>query len=315
MNAGERSEHEPALLQETLDGLAPEPGGRYVDATFGRGGHSRAILKALGGRGRLQALDCDPQAVRAGRALEDEDPRFSIRHANFRRLEEVVEARGWQGRVGGILFDLGVSLPQLTDPGRGFSLRSDGPLDMRMNPETGRSASEWLNAASEAEIARVLLRYGEEPRARRIARAIRRRRPIRRCSELAALVAAVAGPGKPGVHPATRTFMALRIAVNEELAALQEALPQAIRCLRPGGRLCVISFHSLEDRIVKRHFRDASRLPPQLARLPGIPPASRPLLRTVGKLRRPSGGECERNPRARSARLRVAERLGDTQGP
>ena len=311
MNAGERPEHEPALLQETLDGLAPEPGGRYVDATFGRGGHSRAILQALGARGRLQALDWDPQAVRAGQALEREDPRFSIGHANFRRLDEVVEARGWQGRVAGVLLDLGVSLPQLTDPRRGFSLHSDGPLDMRMNPDAGPSAAEWLNGASEAEIARVLLRYGEEPRARRIAGAIRRRRPIRRCSELAGLVAAVTGARKPGAHPATRTFMALRIAVNEELAALEEALPQAVQCLRPGGRLCVISFHSLEDRIVKRHIRNASRLPPQLARLPGIPPQSRPLLRTVGKMRRPTSEECARNPRARSARLRVAERLGD----
>ena len=315
MNAGGRLEHEPALLEETLDGLAPQPDGRYVDVTFGRGGHSRAILQALGARGRLQALDCDPQAVRAGRALECEDPRFSIRHANFRRLDEAVEARGWAGRVGGILFDLGVSLPQLADPQRGFSLRSDGPLDMRMNPEAGRSASDWLNGASEAEIARILLRYGEEPQARRIARAIRRRRPIRRCFELADVVAAVTRPRKSGAHPATRTFMALRIAVNEELAALEEALPQAVRCLRPGGRLCVISFHSLEDRIVKRHIRNASRLPPQLARLPGVPPASRPLLRTVGKLRRPSSEECARNPRARSARLRVAERLRDANGP
>ena len=315
MSAGGAFEHEPALLEETLHGLALDPGGRYVDATYGRGGHSRAILAGLGARGRLHAMDCDPQAVQSARALEERDPRFSIEHGNFRRLAQSLERKGWEGRVAGVLFDLGVSLPQLTDPERGFSLRSDGPLDMRMNPETGRSASEWLNGASEAEIAQVLLRYGEEPRARRIARAIRRSRPIRRCSELAAVVAAVAGSGKPGAHPATRTFMALRIAVNEELAALQEALPQAVRCLRPGGRLCVISFHSLEDRIVKRHFRDASRLPPQLARLPGIPPASRPLLRTVGKLRRPSGKECERNPRARSARLRVAERLGDAQGP
>ena len=309
MNGLERPEHEPALLQETLDGLAVAPSGFYVDATFGRGGHSGAILEALGPEGRLLALDCDPEAVRSGRLLERDDPRFSIEHANFRHLEQVLEKRGWSGRVSGVLFDLGVSRPQLTDPLRGFSLHSDGPLDMRMNPEAGSSASEWLNGASAAEIARVLRRYGEEPQARTIAEKICRRRPISRCSELAALVAGVPRAGKPGQHPATRTFMALRILVNEELAALEEALPQAVRCLRAGGRLCVIAFHSLEDRIVKRYVRNASRVPPQLARLPGVPPSARPLLRTIGRLQRPSGEECARTARARSARLRVAERL------
>ncbi len=312
MNPGETPEHEPALLQETLGGLAPAPDGWYVDATFGRGGHSRAVLRVLAAAGRLQALDCDPEAVRAGRMLEREDPRFSIEHANFRHMEAVLEGKGWKGRVGGIVFDLGVSTPQLVCPERGFSLRSHAPLDMRMNPEVGRSASEWLDGATEAEVARVLRRYGEEPQARRIAGAICRHRPVARCSELADLVAGVARAGKPGVHPATRTFMALRIVVNEELAALEEALPQAVRCLCPGGRLCVISFHSLEDRIVKRYMRNASRLPPQLARLPGIPPGSRPQLRTVGAMRRPSSEECARNPRARSARLRVAEKLTGT---
>jgi len=315
LNGRERLGHEPALPQETLDGLAVEPGGLYVDATFGRGGHSGAILEALGAAGKLLALDCDPAAVRAGRRLQRRDPRFSIEHANFRHLEQVLERKGWKGRVSGALFDLGVSLPQLTDPRRGFSLRSGGPLDMRMNPETGFSASEWLNGASAVEIARVLRRYGEEPEARRIAEAICRRRPISRCSELAAVVAGATRTRKPAQHPATKTFMALRIVGNEELAALDEALPQAARCLRSGGRLCVISFHSLEDRIVKRYIRDASRLPPQLARLPGIPPASvRPLLRAVGRLRRPSAEERARNPRARSARLRVAERLGEVAG-
>ena len=304
-----RPEHEPALVQETLDGLAVAPNGFYVDATFGRGGHSRAILEALGESGSLLALDCDPEAVRAARRLEREDPRFSIEHANFRRLEQILRERGWSGQVSGVLFDLGVSLPQLIDPLRGFSLHSDGPLDMRMNPHAGLSASEWLNGASANEIARVLRRYGEEPQARKIAETICRRRPISRCSELAGLVAGVARGGKPGQHPATKTFMALRIAVNEELAALEEVLPQAVRCLRAGGRLCVISFHSLEDRIVKRYVRDASRLPPQLARLPVIPPSAQPSLRTIGRLQRPSIEECGRNPRARSARLRVAERL------
>ncbi len=314
MNDLERPEHEPALLEETLDGLAVSPDGFYVDATFGRGGHSKAILAALGAGGRLLALDRDPEAVQAGRLLERDDPRFSIEHANFRRLEQVLDNKGRSARVNGVLFDLGVSLPQLADPLRGFSLRSGGPLDMRMNPAAGVSASEWLNGASAAEIARVLRRYGEEPEARRIAEAICRRRPISRCSELAGLVAGVTRARKPGQHPATRTFMALRIAVNEELAALDEALPQAVRRLRAGGRLCVISFHSLEDRIVKRYIRNASRLPPQLVRLPGIPPSARPLLRTIGRLQRPSGEECARNPRARSARLRVAERLEEVAG-
>ena len=313
MTPGAKSEHEPALLRETLEGLALKPRGRYVDATFGRGGHSRAVLDALGGSGRLHALDRDPEAVRFARSLQREDPRFSIEQNNFRRLEPALESKGWKGRVNGILLDLGVSLPQLSDPGRGFSLHSDGVLDMRMNPESGRSAAEWLNGASEAEIARALRRYGEEPQARSIARAICRRRPVTRCSDLASLVARAASTGKRGVHPATRTFMALRIVVNEELAALEEALPQAVRCLRPEGRLCVISFHSLEDRIVKRHLRDASRLPPQLAGLPDVPRELRPLLRLVGKLQRPSSDERARNPRARSARLRVAERIGETQ--
>jgi len=307
-------EHEPALVQETLAGLAVSPDGLYVDATFGRGGHSRAILEALGGDGRLLALDCDPEAVREARLLERQDRRFSIEHANFRCLEQILEEKGWRGHVSGMLFDLGVSLPQLTDPLRGFSLHSDGPLDMRMNPNAGFSASDWLNDASADEIARVLRRYGEEPQARRIAQEIGRRRPISRCSELAGLVAGVKRAGKPGPHPATRTFMALRIVVNEELAALEEALPQAVRCLRAGGRLCAISFHSLEDRIVKRYVRDTSRLPPQLARLPDIPNSAHPLLRTIGRLRRPSSEERARNPRARSARLRVAERLGETAG-
>ena len=307
-------EHEPALVQETLAGLAVSPGGLYVDATFGRGGHSRAILEALGGDGRLLALDCDPEAVREARLLERQDRRFSIEHANFRRLEKILEEKGWKGRASGVLFDLGASLPQLTDPLRGFSFHSDGPLDMRMNPTAGFSASDWLNGASADEIARVLRRYGEEPQARKIAQAICRRRPISRCSELAGLVAGMKRAGQSGQHPATRTFMALRIAVNEELAALEEALPQAVRCLRAAGRLCVISFHSLEDRIVKRYVRDASRLPPQLARLPRIPNSAHPLLRTIARLQRPSGEERARNPRARSARLRVAERLGETTG-
>ena len=310
MSAQGAFEHEPALLEETLRGLALDPGGRYVDATFGRGGHSRAILASLGPGGSLHALDCDLQAVQSGQALERQEPRFSIEHGNFRHLGEALERKGWLGRVHGILFDLGVSLPQLTDPGRGFSLRSDAPLDMRMNPTQGQTAAQFLNRAPQAEIARVLSRYGEEPQARRIAAAICRKRPFSTCSGLARLVGSVAQPrSKPGIHPATRTFMALRIFINAELETLEQALPQAVRSLRPHGRLCVIAFHSLEDRIVKRFIRNASRVPPPLARLPSVPSAAGPLLRAVGRMQRCSTEESERNPRARSARLRVAERL------
>ena len=226
----------------------------------------------------------------------------------FRRLGQVLEEKGWVGRTAGVLFDLGVSLPQFTAPKRGFSLRSEGPLDMRMNPDEGRSAAEWLNGAARGDIARVLRRFGEEPHARRIANAICHNRPVSRCSELARIVSSVVHPQKPGIHPATRTFMAVRIFINNELEALEEALPQAVLGLRSGGRLCVISFHSLEDRIVKRYMRNASRLPPALARLPVVPPAAGPLLRVVGRMQRCSSQESSRNPRARSARLRVAER-------
>lgn len=309
MNANGALEHEPALLEETLRGLALDPDGRYVDATFGRGGHSRAILAGLGARGRLHALDCDPRAVQSARALEERDPRFSIEHGNFRWLARSLERKGWLGRVHGILFDLGVSLPQLTDPDRGFSLRSDGPLDMRMNPLEGQSAADWLNRAPKNEIARVIRSCGEEPQARRIADAICRNRPVSTCSALARLVASVTSGSKPGIHPATRTFMALRIFVNAELETLEDTLPQAVRSLRPHGRLCVIAFHSLEDRIVKRFMRNASRLPPPLARLPSVPSAAGPLLKIVGRMQRCGRAESRRNPRARSARLRVAERL------
>ena len=315
MNHGNAPEHEPALLEETLRGLQPDPQGYYVDATFGRGGHSRAILEMLGSDGRLHAIDRDPEAIHAGRRLQQHDPRFSIEHANFGRLGQALEKKDWVGRTAGVLLDLGVSLPQITDPERGFSLRSDGPLDMRMNPDEGRSAAEWLNGAACGDIARVIRRFGEEPQARRIADAICRNRPVRRCSELARIVSSVVHPHKPGIHPATRTFMAVRIFINNELEALEEALPQAVLGLRPGGRLCVISFHSLEDRIVKRFMRNSSRLPPALARLPVVPPAAGPLLRVVGKMQRCSPQESSHNPRARSARLRVAERLAGKSRP
>ena len=249
---------------------------------------------------------------RPARSFSGRTPDSRLNTATFGALGTLSKGRGWAGKASGILFDLGVSLPQLTDPLRGFSLRSDAPLDMRMNPAEGPSAAEWLNSASSREIARVIRHFGEEPQARRIADAVCRNRPLNRCSELARLVGAVTRANKPGIHPATRTFMAVRIFVNNELRALEEALPQAVLSLRSGGRLCVISFQSLEDRIVKRYMRDASRLPPALARLPVVPPAAGPSLKLVGKMQRCSRAESVRNPRARSARLRIAEKLGST---
>ncbi len=301
----------PVLLDEVLAQLAIRPDGVYVDATFGRGGHSRAILARLGPDGRLLALDRDPEAVHAGEALAASDSRFSIMQSTFSRLGDVLTARGLLGSVRGLLLDLGVSSPQLEDASRGFGFRADGPLDMRMDPATGPSAAEWINAAPEAEIAAVLRRYGEEPAARRIAHAVcaaRAQRPLSRTLELAGVVEAVVR-GEPGRHPATRTFQAIRIFINNELDELRAALEQALTALAPHGRLCVISFHSLEDRIVKRFMRDHSRVDPRLADLPVVPASAQPVLRLPSAAIRAGEAERARNPRSRSAVLRVAERL------
>lgn len=305
--------HTPVLLDQVLDALAVRPGGIYVDATFGRGGHSAAMVDRLGGDGRLIALDRDPEACAEARRRFGDDGRVSVHHANFADLGEVLEKAGARGRVDGLLMDLGVSSPQLDQAARGFSFRHGGPLDMRMDPGTGVSAAAWLARVDEDELARVLRDYGEERLHRRIARAIVRARSevaIATTSQLAEIVSA-AVPRRPGppprIHPATRTFMALRIFVNAELDALRAALPQAIDALAPGGRLAVIAFHSLEDRIVKRELRAAARpSPPDPLRLLP-PPAAR--LRLLGRARRPDASEAERNPRARSAVLRVAEKL------
>lgn len=312
MGSGGLGEHVPVLLDEVLHGLAIVPEGIYVDATFGRGGHSRAILQRLAPGGRLLAMDRDPAAVKAGRELERTDSRFLIQQENFGRLEQFLKNHGVAAGVHGILMDLGVSSAQLEDPSRGFSFRADGPLDMRIDPRSCPSAAEWLNHATEGEIALVLRRFGEEPAARRIARAIctrREQRPLATTAELAELVAGVVNAGRPGRHPATRVFQAIRIFVNRELEELQAALGQALRALLPGGRLCVISFHSLEDRIVKRFLRDNSRVSPALAGLPIPPAAARPALRLHGRAIRATLAEIRRNPRARSAVLRVAEKL------
>ena len=301
------------LLQEALEGLSVRNDGWYVDATYGRGGHSAEILARLGSQGRLLALDKDADAVADARDRLGDDPRFRIEHAGFEELAAVTKPCFGGRRLDGILFDLGVSSPQLDEPSRGFSFAHDGPLDMRMNRTYGPTAAEWLASVPQQELVDVLFRYGEEPRARQIAAAIVRTRetaPLQTTGELAALVAVHAGrqPGRTRIHPATRTFQAIRIALNDELGALERALEQSLAVLAEGGRLAVISFHSLEDRIVKRFMAREARGDEAYAGLPDIPPHARPRLTLVGKLVRPAEAELERNPRARSARLRIAER-------
>lgn len=291
--------------------LAIRPDGTYVDGTFGRGGHSRGILSRLGPAGRLLALDRDPAAVAAGQAIAAVDGRFRIEHCRYSRLAELVVARDLLGRVDGLLLDVGVSSPQLDDPARGFGFRADGPLDMRMDPGAGPSAADWLNGADEAAIARVLWRLGEERAARRIASAIcaaRAEGPITTTGQLAGIIAGVVR-GAPGRHPATRSFQAIRMHINGELDELAAALAQAPEVLAVGGRLCVISFHSLEDRLVKRFLRDRSRVDPALHHVPVAPPEAEPRLRLLGRALRPGAAELSRNPRARSAVLRAAERI------
>ena len=302
--------HITVLLKEAVDALAIKPDGVYVDGTFGRGGHSRAVLAQLGPNGRLIAFDRDPVAVAAGEALED--PRFELVHAPFSEFAEALAERKVE-RVDGVLLDLGVSSPQLDEAERGMSFRFDAPLDMRMDTSRGMTAAEWLADAPVADITRVLREYGEERFAYEIAKALVAARTgghVATTGQLAALVEATVWTREPGQHPATRTFQALRIFVNQELEELSLVLPQVVAALATGGRLVVISFHSLEDRIVKRFMRDASR-PPQLpARLPvRAVDMPKPKLALVGKALRPSDDEVAANPRSRSAVMRVAERL------
>ena len=301
----------PVLKDEVLQFLAIRPDGLYVDGTFGRGGHSRAILEQLGPAGRLLALDRDPEAVAVGRQLQAEESRFQIVHSAYSALGDVLAAESLTGRVDGILLDIGVSSPQLEDPARGFAFRATGPLDMRMDPGSGLSAADWLNAADEAEIAAVLWRFGEERSARRITRAIAAARavePIRTTTQLAGLIEGVVR-GEPGRHPATRTFQAIRIHINRELEELEAVLAAARAGLAVSGRLCVISFHSLEDRLVKRFLRDHSRVDPALRDLPVVPDSALPdLALLTTRAVRASEAEVARNPRSRSAVLRAAEK-------
>jgi len=300
--------HVPVLLEETMHALRIREDGTYVDGTFGRGGHSAAILARLGVRGRLLAFDQDP-AAHADRALQD--PRLELIHARFSTMTETLAARGVR-QVAGVLLDLGVSSPQLDESERGFSFMRDGPLDMRMDTSRGETAADFINRADEQEIREIIRDHGEERFAKQIAAAIvdaRSHEPVQRTGQLAAIVGRAVRTREPGQHPATRTFQALRIHVNRELEELEVTLPQAAGLLEPEGRLAVISFHSLEDRIVKRFMREqstADKLPRGLpVRAKDIPPAP---MRLVGKAVKAGDAEVRRNPRARSAVLRVAEK-------
>lgn len=304
--------HRPVLLRPSVEALKIDPAGVYLDGTFGRGGHSRMILAALSDRGRLIAIDRDPEAVAYAREAFADDVRFSIVHGSFAMLAEVASQAGVAGRVNGILLDLGVSSPQLDQAERGFSFTREGPLDMRMDPSRGESAAAWLARAEVREIAAVLKEYGEERHAKRIARAIveaRAQTPITTTGQLAELVSRANPSWEKDKHPATRSFQAIRIHINAELEAIEGCLAQVLEVLAPGGRLAVISFHSLEDRIVKRFMREQAKGDPYPRGVPVRQDQLKPRLRLVGKALRADAEECRANPRARSAVLRVAERV------
>ena len=304
--------HTPVLLQEVLAALDIRDGGRYLDATFGRGGHSAAILERVGRDGAVIAFDRDPAAIAAGRERFANDARVTLVGSAFSRMGAVVTQMGLVGAIDGVLLDLGVSSPQLDDASRGFSFMQDGPLDMRMDDSTGVRAADFIAKAPEHEIARVIRDYGEDRFARRIARAIvaaRREAPIVRTLQLADIVARAIPSREPGKHPATRTFQAIRIQVNQEFQEIQAALIGSLTVLAPRGRLCAISFHSLEDGLVKRFMQEQSQEDPVYAGLPDVPAHALPKLRRIGKAIHPSEPEIAANPRARSAVMRVAERV------
>ena len=305
-------EHTPVLVEESLAALALEADGYYVDATFGRGGHTARILQALGREGRVLAIDRDAAAIEAGRTRFADEVRLALVHAPFAELATLVPRHSDGRPCRGVLFDLGVSSPQLDDAARGFSFRADGPLDMRMDATRGEPISAWLARASLDEIREVIATLGEERFARRVAEYIvnsRDAEPLTRTSQLAALVSRAVRTREPGKHPATRTFQALRMFINDELGQLERGLISAANALAVGGRLAVITFHSLEDRAVKLFMQAETRVAPELARLPVIPPSAEPRFRPVGRKTRPGSDEIARNPRARSAMLRVVERV------
>ncbi|MGH8579688.1 MAG: 16S rRNA (cytosine(1402)-N(4))-methyltransferase RsmH [Gammaproteobacteria bacterium] len=304
--------HIPVLREEVLNQLRIQKEGIYVDCTFGRGGHSKAILSELGDNGRLIAIDRDPEAIEAAQRELGSDQRFHIEQGPFTMLATLAEKLGVEAKINGIVFDLGVSSPQLENPKRGFSFLHQGSLDMRMDPGAGISAAAWLATASDREIARVIREYGEERYAQVIARAIvevRQQAPLETTAQLARLVERVKPVHERAIHPATRCFQAIRIFINDETNQLKTALVQAVNMLRPRGRLLVISFHSLEHRIVKRFFTEQARGDPHPPELPVRQPQINPRLRLVGRPIRPQPLEIRSNPRARSATLRVAEKL------
>ena len=306
------SAHVPVLLDPVIAGLNLHEDGLYIDGTFGRGGHSLAILNRLGDTGRLLAIDRDPQAIATAADALKSDPRFELTQGEFSELKEYASKRNLLGKVDGLLLDLGVSSPQLDEAERGFSFQSDGPLDMRMDPSSGSSAADWLANVKERDLRKVLFEFGEERFAARIARekvAARALQPIRRTAELAKIVSESVPARGQKRHPATKTFQAIRIRINDELQQLEQALRASTELLRSGGRLCVISFHSLEDRRVKRFMREASRVAAPWRGLPEIPEEHRPPFKLIGKMISATDEEIKMNVRSRSARLRVAERL------
>ena len=307
--------HTTVLLAEAVHALKPERGGFFIDCTFGRGGHSKAVLERLGESGELLAMDKDAEAVNSDQARSlCKSERFHVVHSSFARLKAEAESLGWNGRVAGILMDLGVSSPQLDEAHRGFSFMRNGPLDMRMNTGEGPTAAQWLAGVAEEELIQVLHEYGEERHARQIAKAViarRARQPLLMTGDLARLIEETVPTREKAKHPATRTFQAIRIYLNRELGELEEGLKQARDVLEPGGRLVVIAFHSLEDRIVKRFMRDEERGCTAEEARAQFQVSRNPVLRRVGRAIRPSLEETRSNSRARSAVMRVAEKLGE----
>ena len=304
--------HQPVLLNEVLETLNVKQGGIYIDATFGRGGHSSAILSGLGREGHLIAFDQDPEAIAYGRKQFEDDPRIEFEHGNFSEMESVIVGRGLKDHIDGVLMDLGVSSPQLDDAGRGFSFLKSGPLDMRMNTEQGESAMQWLARVEMRDLILVLKRYGEEKFAKRIATAIietRAEQVIDDTAMLASIISDAIPVKEKHKHPATRSFQAIRMYVNQELQSIESGLQAAASVLSVGGRLAVISFHSLEDRMVKRFMRDISSRPKLPAGLPIMDKDEQPPFRLVGKSWVAGKQELAENPRSRSARLRVLERV------
>lgn len=306
--------HQSVLLNECIEALNIRPDGIYLDGTFGRGGHARAILSCLNDKGRLICIDKDPEAIAAGQAMMGDDPRVSFYHVCFSQLDNIVYKNDLTGRLDGILLDLGFSSPQIMKPERGFSFYRDGPLDMRLDPTQSLTVQRWLATADVKEVTQVLREYGEESFARKIALAIERfkeTKPLETTLELAQLVSDCYPKAKvkPGQHPATKTFQAFRIFINQEIASLKTVLPTGLAALAPGGRFAIISFHSLEDRMVKRFFRHQSQLniPKEILI---IPPDAKPRMQWVVKRQYPLDEEIALNPRARSAILRVGEKTG-----